>query len=97
MAAVPIVVEDERIGVLGLCAARGVAFDDELMGLLGELAPALLWQADPTGDRIELNGRALGYLGQSPGELQAGGSASAGSCATARPGGICTSTDTRTG
>ncbi|WP_175558883.1 PAS domain S-box protein [Paracoccus chinensis] len=46
---------------------------EERLRLLGELAPALLWQADATGDRIELNGRALGYLGQSPGELQAGG------------------------
>ncbi|URI09067.1 ATP-binding protein [Aquincola tertiaricarbonis] len=41
MAAVPITVDDERIGVLTLCAARGVAFDDELVGLLGELAREL--------------------------------------------------------
>ena len=34
-------------------------------------------------------------LARCPG--RAGGSASAGSCATARPGGICTSTGTRTG
>lgn len=46
---------------------------EQRLRLLGELVPALLWQADPTGDRIEMNGRALGYLGQSPGELQAGG------------------------
>ncbi|MFN6996168.1 MAG: ATP-binding protein [Aquincola tertiaricarbonis] len=41
MAAVPIEVEQERLAVLTLCAAPGVAFDDELVGLLDELAREL--------------------------------------------------------
>ena len=41
MAAVPITVDDEHVGVLTLCAARGVDFDDELASLLGELSREL--------------------------------------------------------